>query len=112
MTEAKPKTTRGLVSWALYDWANSPFTTLIVTFVFSVYFSLGIVGGEIRATQLWGNAVSISALIIAVMAPILGAIADAGGRANRGYWFSPPCVSWDRPCCGGRAPKIALSPGR
>ena len=63
MTDAKPKTTRGLVSWALYDWANSPFTTLIVTFVFSVYFSLGIVGDEIRATQLWGNAASISARI-------------------------------------------------
>ena len=93
MTDAKPKTTRGLVSWALYDWANSPFTTLIVTFVFSVYFSLGIVGDEIRATQLWGNAASISALIIAVMAPILGAIADAGGP--RKPWllgFTALCV--------------------
>ena len=93
MTDAKPKTTRGLVSWALYDWANSPFATLIVTFVFSVYFSLGIVGDEIRATQLWGNAVSISALIIAVMAPILGAIADAGGP--RKPWllgFTALCV--------------------
>ena len=64
-----------------------------MTFVFSVYFSLGIVGDEIRATQLWGNAVSISALIIAVMAPILGAIADAGGP--RKPWllgFTALCV--------------------
>ena len=89
----KPTTTSGVVSWALYDWANSPFTTLIVTFVFSVYFSLGIVGDEIRGTQLWGNAVSISALIIAVLAPILGAIADAGGP--RKPWllgFTALCV--------------------
>jgi len=93
MMDPKPNTTRGLVGWALFDWANSPFTTLIVTFVFSVYFSLGIVGDEIRATQLWGNAVSISALIIAVMAPILGAIADAGGP--RKPWllgFTALCV--------------------
>ena len=60
-----PTTKRGLVAWALFDWANSPFTTLIVTFVFSVYFALGIVGDEIHGTQLWGYAVSISALIIA-----------------------------------------------
>ena len=89
----KPTTTSGVVGWALYDWANSPFTTLIVTFVFSVYFSLGIVGDEIRGTQLWGNAVSISALIIAVLAPILGAIADAGGP--RKPWllgFTALCV--------------------
>ena len=89
----KPTTTSGVVCWALYDWANSPFTTLIVTFVFSVYFSLGIVGDEIRGTQLWGNAVSISALIIAVLAPILGAIADAGGP--RKPWllgFTALCV--------------------
>ena len=89
----KPTTTSGVVAWALYDWANSPFTTLIVTFVFSVYFSLGIVGDEIRGTQLWGNAVSISALIVAVLAPILGAIADAGGP--RKPWllgFTALCV--------------------
>ena len=108
MTDAKPKTTRGLVSWALYDWANSPFTTLIVTFVFSVYFSLGIVGDEIRATQLWGNAVSISALIIAVMAPILGAIADAGGP--RKPWllgFTALCVVGSAMLWGG-GPRRAL----
>lgn len=75
----RPVSTPGLVGWALYDWANSPFTTLIVTFVFSAYFTQGIVGDEIRGTQLWGMAVSVSALIIAFLAPVLGAIADAGG---------------------------------
>jgi len=88
-----PTTKRGLVAWALFDWANSPFTTLIVTFVFSVYFALGIVGDEIHGTQLWGYAVSISALIIAILAPIFGAIADAGGP--RKPWllgFTALCV--------------------
>ncbi len=88
-----PSSTRGLVGWALYDWANSPFTTLILTFVFSAYFAQGIVGDEIRGTQLWGLAVSISALIIAVMAPVLGAIADAGGpRKPWLFAFTGVCV--------------------
>lgn len=84
---------RGLVGWALYDWANSPFTTLIITFVFAAYFSRGIVGDEIQGQALWGYVAGISAVFIAVLSPILGAIADAGGR--RKPWiltFSGLCI--------------------
>jgi UMF1 family MFS transporter len=85
--------TRGLVGWALYDWANSPFTTLIITFVFSAYFSRGIVGDEVRGAELWGYTASIAGLVIALGSPVLGAIADAGGP--RKPWllvFTAICV--------------------
>ena len=81
------------ISWALFDWANSPFTTLIITFVFSAYFSQAVVGDQVRGAELWGYTISISGLIIALLAPVLGAIADAGGR--RKPWigfFSMLCI--------------------
>ncbi len=88
-----PATRRGLVSWALYDWANSPFTTLIVTFVFAAYFSRGIVGDEVQGQALWGYTAGISAALVAVLSPVLGAVVDTGGR--RKPWilaFSGLCI--------------------
>ena len=85
--------TRALVSWALYDWANSPFFALVITFVFSTYFAQAIVADPIRGTVLWGYATIASGLIVAVFSPILGAVADAGGR--RKPWliaFTGVCV--------------------
>ncbi len=70
-------------AWAMYDFANSVFTTLVVTFVYSTYFVMGIVGDEIAGTVLWSRAVTLSAIIIAVLAPIMGAIADQGGYRKR-----------------------------
>ncbi len=71
---------RGRWSWALYDWANSPFTTLIITFIFPAYFQAGIVKDAVAGQALWGYAIAASGLLIAIAAPILGAIADASGR--------------------------------
>ncbi|MDE2465644.1 MAG: MFS transporter, partial [Alphaproteobacteria bacterium] len=85
---------RGLIAWAFYDWANSPFTTLIITFVFPAYFAQAITANETRGQALWGYAIAVSGLIIAVLSPILGAIADAGGR--RKPWllvFTLLCIS-------------------
>ena len=75
-----PSGTGGRVAWAFYDFGNSAFATLIVTFVFAAYFSQGIVGDDLRGQQLWGTAASLSGLAVALLAPVLGAIADAGGR--------------------------------
>ncbi len=72
--------TRARIAWALFDWANSAYATLIVTFVFSTYFALAVVGDPVRGQQLWGWAASASGLAVAVLAPVLGAVADAGGR--------------------------------
>ena len=70
----------GQFSWALFDWANSPFTTLIITFVFPPYFVAAIVGDQVRGQAIWGYALAASGVPVAVLSPPLGALADAAGR--------------------------------
>lgn len=72
--------TRARIAWALYDWGNSAYATLIVTFVFATYFALAVVKDPIAGQQAWGWSASASGLLIAIAAPVLGAVADAGGR--------------------------------
>lgn len=72
-------TGRGRLSWALYDWANSAFFTLILTFFFARYFSSTVVGDDVEGPALWGRAVGIAGFCVAVSAVFLGAMADAGG---------------------------------
>lgn len=67
-------------SWALYDFANSAFFTIILTFVFARYFSQSVVGDDVAGTEAWGNIVGVAGLVVALVAPFLGAIADRTGR--------------------------------
>lgn len=69
-----------IAAWCLFDWANSAFPTIIVTFVFSAYFTSAVAPNPELGTALWGQANSVAALAAAIVAPILGAIADQGGR--------------------------------
>jgi UMF1 family MFS transporter len=78
-TASQRGSTRAIWSWALFDFANSPFTTLVVTFVYATYFTTAIAPDVISGTALWSRAVSITAIIVAVSSPVLGAIADRGG---------------------------------
>lgn len=71
---------RALWSWAFYDWANSAFFTIILTFVFAPYFSASVVQDEVTGTRFWGNIVGVSGILVAILAPVLGAIADQSGR--------------------------------
>jgi len=87
---------RAIWSWALFDWAAQPFFTLITTFVFSPYFASVLASTPEEGQSLWGFATAIAGLGIALMAPILGSVADATGR--RKLWiflFSIPFVI----CC-------------
>lgn len=71
---------RAVWSWALYDFANSPFTTLVVTFIYSTYFTQAIASDPVRGTTLWSwGGVTVSAILIALTSPFLGAVADRGG---------------------------------
>jgi MFS transporter, UMF1 family len=70
---------REIWSWALYDFANSPFTTLVVTFVYATYFTQAIADDPIHGTALWSRGVTITALVVALCSPLLGALADRGG---------------------------------
>ena len=79
-TNGKDNTARRAIwSWALYDFANSPFTTLIVTFVYATYFTEAIAADSVSGTALWSRGITITALIVAAVSPALGALADRGG---------------------------------
>ncbi|MGH7529478.1 MAG: MFS transporter, partial [Gemmatimonadales bacterium] len=70
---------RRILAWALFDWANSPYTTLVVTFVYAAYFAQAFAPDVVTGTAWWSRAVAIAGLIVAVLAPALGALADRGG---------------------------------
>mgnify|MGYP005815470987 FL=1 len=88
----KPKG-KGLFAWALYDWANSSYFVIIQTFIFAAYFTKAIAENVEIGTAQWGNMISIAGLVIAIGAPVFGAIADQAGR--RKPWiaaFTVLCV--------------------
>ena len=70
----------------MYDFANSSFTTVIVTVIYSKYFVKTVVNNGEIGTALWGRAVAISMLLVALSAPIFGAIADFS-RAKKKFLF-------------------------
>jgi UMF1 family MFS transporter len=80
---ADPRGRRSIWSWALYDFANSPFTTLVITFVYATYFTQAIATDAISGTALWSRAITITAIIVALASPVLGALADRGGYRKR-----------------------------
>ncbi|MGE3529243.1 MAG: MFS transporter [Methyloceanibacter sp.] len=69
---------RALFGWLMFDWATQPFYTLVVTFLFAPYFVNGFMEDPARGASLWAYATGIAELIAAALAPVLGAIADAG----------------------------------
>jgi UMF1 family MFS transporter len=91
---AIPVPRRALIAWCLYDWANSAFPAVILTFVFAAYFAQGVAENPVIATGQWGLAITVSGLAIAILSPVLGAIADQNGR--RKPWiavFSLICIT-------------------
>jgi UMF1 family MFS transporter len=73
-------TRRAIVGWVLFDWAAQPFFTLILTFVYAPYFAAAIAPDPARGQALWGFAIAASGIVIALLSPVLGAIADASGK--------------------------------
>lgn len=67
-------------SWALFDWAQQPYFTLVAAFLFKPYFSADYVGDPVRGQALVGLIGGINAVLIAAMSPFLGAAIDATGR--------------------------------
>ena len=83
----------GKFGWAMFDWANQPYFTIITTFIFAPYFTSAVVGDAVQGQALWGYTQAIAGVTIAVMAPFLGAIADAGGaRKPWIFVFSALCI--------------------
>jgi UMF1 family MFS transporter len=69
-----------VVSWIFFDWAVQPYFTLITTFVFAPYFATHVAPDAASGQALWGFATAAAGMAIAVLSPLLGAIADATGR--------------------------------
>ncbi len=64
--------------WAMYDWANSPFTTVVTTFIFASYFASAVAADKISGASQWAFTQGTAAFVVAILSPILGAIADHG----------------------------------
>ncbi len=73
-----------LISWCLFDFANSSYSAVIVAVIFQVYYINVIVGNTDGQGDLWwGRAISLSMLVVSLTSPFLGGIADYAGRGKR-----------------------------
>lgn len=88
-----PVTNREIWSWAMYDFANSGYTTVVITAIFNAYFVSVIAGGADWATLLWTSVVAVSYLIVMAVGPVLGAWADRHAAKKKVLaWASAGCV--------------------
>jgi UMF1 family MFS transporter len=100
---------REVFAWAMYDFANSGYTTVVLTAVFNAYFVSVVAGNAPWATFAWTAALSVSYLIVMVVGPLLGAWADAHAAKKRLLaistlvciigtvalaWTGPGAVAW------------------
>ncbi len=74
---------RELWGWAMYDFANSGYTTVVITAVFAAYFVAGVAGGAHWATLAWTVGLSLSYALVMVTLPGLGAWADRHAAKKR-----------------------------
>jgi UMF1 family MFS transporter len=74
---------RELVAWAWYDWANSAFFTVVVTAIFPVYYRTVAAAGRDDVLETYGTVSSFAMLAVALLGPLLGALADASARKKR-----------------------------
>lgn len=77
---------RAVAAWCVYDWANSAFPTVITTFVFATYFAQAVATDPIAGAAQLGHALTIAGLIVAIVSPLAGSIADLTGR--RKLWLA------------------------
>lgn len=76
----------GIFSWMLFDWAAQPFFTVIITFIFGPYFVSRLADDLESGQAAWGYTITVSGILVAIMAPVLGSIADASG--TRKPWIA------------------------
>lgn len=81
-----PAPFRALAAWVLFDWAGQPFYTLVLTFLFAPYFANAVAATPAEGQAMWGYAAATAGILIAVLSPLLGALAD--GRGRRKPWIA------------------------
>lgn len=95
-----------IFGWVMYDFANSAYTTLIVTFIYSTYFVSAIAPDKIWGTALWSRGVTLTAILAAFLSPFLGALADHG-NARKTFLFISTIIG-----AGGCAMLWFVTPGQ
>ena len=78
---------RKVFAWLLFDFANTSFSVMMVTFAFPLYFKNVICNGDPSGDVLWGIGVSFSMLLVAIVSPVLGAASDYSGKRKRYLFF-------------------------
>jgi UMF1 family MFS transporter len=79
--------------WALFDFANTSYSIVVVTFLFAVYFKQTIVGGKSIGDFYWSIGTSVSMFITALISPVLGAISDySAGKKRFLLFFTAACI--------------------
>ncbi len=84
-TPTRPLAKGRIAAWFFYDWASSAPPAIIISFVFATFFTESVAADTTTGTALWGNMMSASGITIAVLAVLLGPVADAG--AGRKIWL-------------------------
>jgi UMF1 family MFS transporter len=84
--EATAAGRRQIMYWCMYDWANSAYGAVVLSFVFAPYFLTNVADDPVHGQAQWGFAISTSALCVAILSPVLGALADQSGR--RRTWLA------------------------
>ncbi|WP_027488194.1 MFS transporter [Allorhizobium undicola] len=84
-TAEKPVGKAGIWGWMLFDWAAQPFFTVVTTFIFGPYFVSRLTSDPVSAQAAWSNAATAASIVIALLSPILGSIADRSG--SRKPWI-------------------------
>lgn len=74
---------RAIFAWTLYDFANSAFSILVLTFIYATYFTETVASDRISGTVMWSRGITISALTVGLLSPFFGALADTGGFRKR-----------------------------
>ena len=102
-SQDRKKKRKEIFAWTLYDFANTAFSVIVVTVVYAVYFKKHIVSDKIitifgvdrnPGDLYWGIAGAISMLLVAISAPIIGAIADYGNRKKEFlFGYSLTCIA-------------------
>lgn len=77
---------RRIWGWWWFDWASQPYNTLLITFIFGPYV-VSVVGDGSAAQTIWGYGIGAAGILLAVLAPLLGAVADKSGKRMAFVWF-------------------------
>jgi len=91
---------RGIWGWMFFDWAAQPFFTVVTTFIFGPYFVSRMASDPTTGQAVWGYGIAAAGLVIAVLSPILGSIADQTGPRKPWIAFfaaikiSSLCLLW------------------